>query len=198
MIDSDEKYWGMIDISEGELLFNSNEEITSINQVDDPELKSMSFMITKENSYSLICPFATFSSSTTCTKCSQYLLLDSTIGNSCESSASNFIQSSSGSYYKCPSGSYYSSNSCVTCSSDSSKITLSPYNQCVDKSTAESNPVYVCDSSGCTHCKGNGQYVYTNPDTRTKSCVGDIPTGSYVSDVQNNVLAKLRWGLCDM
>ena len=189
MIDSDEKYWGMIDISEGELLFNSNEEITSINQVDDPEHKSMSFMITKENSYSLICPFATFSSSTTCTKCSQYLLLDSTIGNSCESSASNFNHSSSGSYYKCPSGSYYSSNSCVTCSSDSSKITLSPYNQCVDKSTAESNPVYVCDSSGCTHCKGNGQYVYTNPDT-SKSCVGDIPTGSYVSDVQNNVLSN--------
>ena len=184
--DSEEKYWGMMDLNEDVVLFNSNEKINSITQVDDPLLESKSFMVTKDDSYMVICPFIFVTD--TCTGCTNTMLIDSVEGNYCGTSPTN-SEVYGTSYKQCPTQTFFEKTqvACSDCTTNG-KVLIEPYGYCEDSATANAKQEYACDTNGCTHCKGNGHYLitYTNG---TKSCVADKPTNTYVSNVENNILS---------
>lgn len=185
--DSEEKYWGMMDLNENVILFNSNEKINSITQVDDPLLEGKSFMVTKDDSYMVICPFGFVAD--TCTGCSSTMLIDSVKGNYCGSLPTG-SEDYGTSYKKCPTQTFFEETPQVACSdcTTNGKVLIEPYGYCEDITIANAKQEYVCDSNGCTHCKGNNQYLvtYTNG---TKNCVDEKPEKTYVSDVENNILS---------
>ena len=105
-----------------------NEKINSITQVDDPLLDSKSFMVTKDDSYMVICPFIFVTD--TCTGCTNTMLIDSVEGNYCGTSPTN-SEVYGTSYKKCPTQTFFEKTqvACSDCTTNG-KVLIEPYGYC--------------------------------------------------------------------
>ena len=172
-------YWGVADLEQQAVLYNSNAPMMEISPIVDSTNSNYLFMVIQSNSYMLICPQGT--SINSCTKCEEKLLLEPTYQNYCLSASENISHSENvnekGTVIICKESLVYDEDEqqCAECEG----YIMKPGDLCVEKCD---DSIYAADESAntntCTNCKGIEKYY----DASQKICVDTISDGYYEKD----------------